>query len=124
MTALREKLAARVQPLLEPGERVEQVFLAQSGPNPNVILLTYLALFFNKYHVIAVTDRAVVVFSAGLWRQSFPKAVVTRLARNTLLGPSSGALWSRINVPGKKSTWVHRRFYRDVDAADASLRNS
>jgi hypothetical protein len=37
--ALRDKLKERVQPLLEPDEEVQQVFLAQSGPNPNLMFL-------------------------------------------------------------------------------------
>lgn len=120
MTALREKLHKRVQPFLEPGERVEQVFLAQTGPNPNLAFVTYVMLFFNKYRVVAVTDRAVVVLGAGLWRQSFPKRAVERLPRDTQLGPTSGALWSQVNLPGAKKTWVHRCFYHDVEAADAA----
>ena len=32
--ALRDKLVERVQPFLEPGEQVQAVFLAQTGPNP------------------------------------------------------------------------------------------
>ncbi len=120
MAALRAKLRERVQPFLEPGEHVEQVFLAQTGPNPNLVFLTYLVLFFSKYRVIAVTDRSVVVLGAGVWRQSFPKGVIERLPRGTGLGPTSGALWSALNLPGDKKTWVHRRFYHDVEAADAS----
>lgn len=121
MTKLRDKLRVRTEKMLEPGEQVEQVFLAQSGPDPNLVFLTYLVLFFSKFRVVAVTDRSIVVLSAGLWRQSFPKGVVERLPRSTRLGPPSGALWSRVNLPGTKKTWVHRRFYHDVEAADAAL---
>ena len=120
MAALREKLRARVQPLLDPGEQIEQVFLAQSGPNPNLVFLTYLAVFFNRYRVVAVTDRSIVVLGASLWRPASPKGIGARLPRQLQLGPMSGALWSRTNLPGDKPTWVHRRFYRDVEAADAA----
>ena len=37
--ALRDKLASRTQPFLEPGEQVTQIFAAQSGPNPWMIPL-------------------------------------------------------------------------------------
>jgi len=117
---LRQKLATRAQALLEPGERVERAFLAQAGPNPNLLLVTNIFVFFNKYKVIAVTDRAIVVFSAGMWRPSFPKKVLARLPRETRLGDPAGALWSKINLPSEtKATWVHRRFYNDVRATDA-----
>lgn len=117
--ALRDKLKERVQPLLEPDEEVQQVFLAQSGPNPNLMFLTYLIMFFSSYWVVAVTDRAVVMCKASLWFQSKPKSVAARLPRQTHIGPVEGGLWSRTNLPGGK-TWVHRRFYHDVQAADAT----
>ncbi|MHB8456987.1 MAG: hypothetical protein ACYDBS_04775, partial [Acidimicrobiales bacterium] len=98
---------------------MQQVFLAQSGPNPNLLFISYVFMLFNKYRVIAVTDRAIVVLSASISRPSFPKEVLERLPRATLLGPTSGMLWSPIGVPGQRRTWVHRRFYGDVAAADA-----
>ena len=103
--------------MLAPGERVEEVFLAQVGPNPNVVFLSYFSLFFNHYRVIAVTDRAIVVCAATFWRPTFPTAVIERLSRSTQLGPLSGTLWSQVRLPGKR-TWVHRRFHDDVLAAD------
>lgn len=118
--ALRDKLKERVQPLLEPGEQIEQVFLAQSGPNPNLTFVTYLVMFMNKYFVVAVTDRAVVLCNAGMMTPSKPKAIAERLPRQTRIGPVAGTLWSRTNLPGGK-TWVHRRFYHDVEAADSAL---
>lgn len=118
--ALRDKLKARSEKLLEPGEQVQQVFLAQSGMNPNLAFVSSLLIVLNKYWVVAVTDRGVVVLSAPRLRPSFPKSVAMRLPRQTNLGPTSGALWSVINVPGApKPVYVHRRFYKDVAAADA-----
>lgn len=115
--SLREKLRERTEPFLEPGEQVQQVFLAQSGPNPNLIFLSYLVLFFSSFYVVAVTDRAVLLLRAGAFNQAKPKSLAQRLPRRTAIGPVSGALWSRTNLPGNK-TWVHRRFYDDVRAAD------
>ena len=118
--ALRDKLKERAQPLLEPGEQVQQVFPAQSGMNPNLIFVSWLFLLFNKYYTVVATDRAVVVLSASAMRPTFPKAVVMRLPRQTSIGPTSGALWSAVNLPGMpKPVYVHRRFYKDVAAADA-----
>jgi len=102
--------------MLAPGEQVEEVFLAQLGPNPNLTFLSYFFIF-KRYRVIAVTDRAIVVCGARRWRPTIPTVVVERLARSTQLGPLSGSLWSQVSLPGKR-TWVHRRFYEDVFAAD------
>ncbi len=122
MASLREKLAERAKPYLEPGEQVQHVFLAQSGPNPNLAALSWLVYLFSKYRIVVVTDRSILVLAAkGMFRQSFPKSLIERLPRTTRLGPPSGALWSKVNLPGEKTTWIHRRFYRDVEAADGLL---
>ena len=55
--AIREKLRERVQPFLEPGEQVQAVFPAQTGPNPNFMFLTWLVIFWTKYVVVAATDK-------------------------------------------------------------------
>jgi hypothetical protein len=117
--ALREKMTQRVAQYLEPGEQVQQIFPAQSGMNPNWRFLSAWLVLFNKYWVVAATDRAVLVFAASRWRGGKPKALATRLARQTQIGPTSGALFSPIDVGGVKM-YVHRRFYKDVQAADAS----
>jgi hypothetical protein len=119
--ALRDKLHKRAEPFMEPGEQIREVFLAQSGPNPNLTFLTWLVVFFTQYRVVAVTDRAIVVLAAPRFRPSFPKSVVARLDRNIKLGPPAGGLWSPVNLPGDKPTYVHRRFYKDVEAADAAM---
>ena len=116
--ALREKLRDRVQALLEPGEQIQEVFLAQSGPNPNLVLLTYLVYFFNKYYVVAATDRSIVLMRAPMMTPAKPKAVASRLPRATKIGPVSGALWAKTALPDGP-IWVHRRFYKDVAQADA-----
>ncbi len=122
MTSLRDKLAERTRSYLEPGEEIQHVFLAQSGPNPNVAALSAFVYLFSKYRIVAVTDQEIVVLAAkGFFKQSVPGQLLERLPRQTVLGPPSGALWSRINVPGERPSWVHHRFYRDVQAADAYL---
>jgi len=84
--ALRDKLKERAQPMLEPGEEVQAIFLAQTGPNPNLLFITSLISFISKYKLVAATDRAIVVMSAGLWKRTFPKQVEQRLPRETQLG--------------------------------------
>jgi hypothetical protein len=57
--ALRE----RVQPLLAPGEQVQEVWWAQSGPNPTFILLTWLVMLSRRYWIWAATTHGVVIFN-------------------------------------------------------------
>ena len=116
--ALRDKLRERVQPFLEPGETIQTVFLAQTGPTPwlagAVGALIYV--FIAKYRVVAVTDRAVVLLKAGAFRPAKPTEVTTRLPRTTEIGPFDGKLWGKVMINGERH-WVHRRFKDDVQAA-------
>ena len=124
--ALRDKLRNRAQGYLQPGEQIQEVFLAQAGPNPNLGFITSYVVFFNRYKVVAVTNQAVLVLSAGLFSPAKPKAVEARIPRTTVLGPPEGAVWSRVNLPDAKgkTSWVHRRFYKDVTAADSEIASS
>lgn len=117
--ALRDKLTERAQPYLEPGEVVRHVFLGQTGPNPAFALITYLIMFYSKYWIVVVTDRAILVLQAGKLGSSKPKALSQRLPRSTQIGPLSG-LWSDTMAFGQKM-WIHRRYHKDVAAADAEL---
>jgi hypothetical protein len=51
------------------------------------------------------------------------KRVVVELPRSTRLGPPTGLLWHLIPVEGEKLR-VHRRFFKDVQAADAATSTS
>jgi hypothetical protein len=118
--ALRDKLRERAAPFLEPGEQVRQVFMAQSGPSPLFALVSYwIVIIAGHYAIVVVTDRAVVVLRAGKLRPSVPKAPLQRLPRSTRLGPVSG-LWGKVQLGGERY-WVHKRFHKDVEAADADL---
>lgn len=58
--ALRDKLADRAQPYLEPGEQVRHVFMGQTGPSAWFAALSYLiVLIAGKYFIFVVTDRAI-----------------------------------------------------------------
>lgn len=148
--ALRDKLADRAGPYLEPGEGIRQVFMGQTGPSPYLTLVLVLVLVFSsnvlsglglaavgigvlalvglvavvltgKAHVFAVTDRAIVVLSAPMWRPSKVTGIEARLPRSTRIGPVSG-LWGSTDALGKK-LWIHKRFHLDVLAADTELAN-
>lgn len=124
--ALQEKLRSRTAPYLEPGEEVRQVFMAESGAPPWLffgILLGLGALvvvWLMRPLIIAVTDRSVVVFRATRFRVATPKELVARLPRQTRLGPVNAKLWAKLDLAGQR-VWVHRRFFKEVQAADEPL---
>lgn len=118
--ALRDKLIARAEPYLEPGETVRHAFMGQTGPNPWLGLISYwIMLFKGKYYVFAVTDRAVLVLRASRWIPSKVKNLEARLPRTTTIGPLSG-LWGESNALGQR-VWIHKRFHKDVEAADREI---
>lgn len=118
--ALRDKLAERAQPYLEPGEQVRHVFMGQTGPSPWFAALSWwIVLISGKYFIFVVTDRAILVLLASKWVPSKPKAIEARLPRTTPLGPMKG-IWAETHALGQR-VWVNKRFHKDVEAADAEL---
>lgn len=120
MASLREKLASRAQPYLEPGEQVQHAFMAQAGPHPFMILLLYVFAFFFKYRIVVVTDRAIVVLKASLMRPSFPKELLARLPRQTQIGRKLSGIWGTGELNGEK-IYINKRFHKDAAAADAAV---
>lgn len=124
--ALQEKLRSRVAPFLEPGEEIHHVILAEAGASPWMRLGVvigfgvWVMLLLMRPLIIAVTDRSVVVLRAGRIRSATAKSVLARLPRQTRLGPAGGAMWAKVHVAGQR-LWIHRRFFKDVAAADAPL---
>ena len=121
MSSLREKLAQRAAPYLQPGEQGTQVYMAQGGPSPYWSFLTYLIYFAVKPRIVVVTNQRILVIPAGRMSPSKPTAQTAAnvLPRQTPLGPVSG-LWAATNVGGEK-LWVHKRFHKDVISADAAI---
>jgi hypothetical protein len=116
--ALRDKLADRTRPMLQPGEQIHEVMLSQTGPSPYWALLTFIIFFAVKRRIIVVTDQAIVVVKAGSWTGTSAKEVLARLPRSTRFGPLSG-LWARAELNGEKQ-WIHKRFHGDAARADAA----
>jgi hypothetical protein len=112
--ALRDKLRERIQPLLEPGEQIQHVFMAQTA-SQYTILVPIWFLIQNRYRVVAVTDRNVVVLEAARMQNSKPTGVLTRLPRNTPLGTPDG-MWHVIELGGENLR-VHKRFHKDIEEA-------
>jgi hypothetical protein len=117
--ALREKLAERAQPYLEPGEQVRHTFLAVGGPSPWLMALAGSALYliFTKPRIVVVTDRRILLLKASKMVQSKPKGVEAS-GPHVTLGPVKG-LWAPIHLGDK--LYVHKRFHKDVDAYDAAF---
>lgn len=118
--ALRDKLRDRAQPFLEPGEQIQSVVMAQTGPSPWFGALSWLiVLFGGKFYVVAITDRSIVALKAGAFTPSKPKALVNRFPRNVWVGEVSG-IWGKTQLLGE-TTYVHKRFHKDLKEADQAL---
>jgi hypothetical protein len=117
--ALRDTMRESAKPFLQPGEEVQTVFGAQTASQYVAALggvLFFLGL--NKYRIFVVTPGRILVLDAGKFSQKKAKGLVAELPRSTRLGPGSG-IWHRIPV-GSEKLRVHRRFFKDLEAADAA----
>jgi len=112
--ALRDQLRARAQPLLEPGEQIEEIFLGRT-------ILPGGGGVGAKRWVVAATDRSIVVFYAKPFSQTTPRSVALRLPRETRLGPvKSMGVFGELSVRVEGLAIVTpRRFYSDVERVDA-----
>lgn len=120
--AIRDKLAQKCQPLLPDGAQVRQVFVCQTGPNP------WIAQFFGllgsllvkvQYRVVCVTQDGIYVMRSNGKMAAKPAEVIQVLHRHTRLGPVKG-IWGQMELMGERH-WVHRRFQKEVTAADQEM---
>jgi hypothetical protein len=117
--ALRDTMRESATPFLQPGEQVQAVFGAQTASSYVAALggvLFFLGL--NRYRIFVVTPNRILVLDAGKFSTKKAKGLVAELPRSTRLGPASG-IWHRIQV-GQEKLRVHRRFFKDLEAADAA----
>lgn len=122
--ALRDKMARSATPYLHQGEPIENVIGAQTASQWVAVLGG--ALFFlglNRYRMIVVTPARILLLDTGVWGMAKARSVVAEWPRSTRLGPTSGALWHVIPV-GDGKLRVHRRFFKDIEAADAAAGRS
>jgi hypothetical protein len=118
--ALRDSMRDSAAQYLQPGEPIQAVIGAQTASQWLAALTGFLVfLSLNRYRIIAVTPARIVVLDAGKVSMKRARGVVTELPRSTRLGPGSG-LWQRIPAGGE-TLRVHRRFFKDLDAADAAF---
>ena len=117
--AVRDKLRSNAAPILQPGETVQSVFTAQTA-NPYLAILSYwIVIFKNAYRVVVVTDRRILVCRSGRLSTTPVNAVVGEFPRSTRIGPATG-VWYKCDTLGVR-LYVHKRFHKDVAAADALL---
>jgi hypothetical protein len=117
--ALRDSMSASAVQFLRPGERVQAVIGAQTASQWLAALTgVFVFLGLNRYRIIAVTTDRIVVLDTGKVSMKTARGVVTELPRSTRLGPGTG-MWHQIPV-GEETLRVHRRFFKDIETADAA----
>jgi hypothetical protein len=117
--ALRDAQLTSATPFLRPGEPLQAIFGAQTASQWLAALTgIFVFLGFNHYRIVAVTPARIVVLDAGKTSMKKARGVVMELPRSTQLGPGTG-LWHRIPA-GQETLRVHRRFYKDLNAADSA----
>jgi hypothetical protein len=115
--ALRDSMRESAAQYLQPGEPVQAVIGAQTASQFVAALAgIFVFLGLNRYRIIAVTPARIVVLDAGKVSMKKARGVVMELPRSTRLGPASG-VWHQVRA-GSETLRVHRRFFKDIEAAD------
>lgn len=118
--ALRDSMRESAAQYLRPGEPIQAVIGAQTASQWLAGLTgIFVFLNLNRYRILAVTPSRIVVLDAGKTSMKTARGVVTEVPRATRLGPGSG-VWHRAQV-GRENLRIHRRFFKDVQAADRAL---
>jgi hypothetical protein len=118
--ALRDAQLNSSAQYLHPGETAEAVFGAQTASQWLVPATGFIGfLIMNHYRIVVVTQQRILVLDAGAMGIKKARGVVTELPRSTRLGPGSG-IWHVIPANGEKLR-VHRRFFKELQAADAAI---
>src|SRR5580658_7856196 len=117
---LRDTMRASAAPYLQPAEPVQAIVGAQTASQWLAALTgVFVFLGFNRYRILAVTPTRIVVLDAGKTSMKKARGVVTELPRSTRLGPGTG-MWHQVPA-GSETLRVHRRFFKDLEAADTSV---
>ena len=118
--ALRDSMRESAAQYLRPGEPIQAVIGAQTASQWLAGLTgIFVFLGLNHYRILAVTPSRIVVLDAGKSSMKTARGVVTELPRSTRLGPGTG-VWHRVQV-GRENLRIHRRFFKDIQAADNAL---
>lgn len=118
--ALHDSMRDSAAQYLQPGEPIQAVIGAQTASQWLAGLAGVLVfLGLNRYRILAVTPTRILVLDAGKASMKTARGVVTELPRATRLGPGKG-VWHRIPA-GTETLRVHRRFFKDIETADAAM---
>jgi hypothetical protein len=113
--AIRDKMRKNATPLLQPGEKVQAVFGAQTNRH-TLALIPAIFLALNSYRVVVVTDRRILVCRSGRFSTTPVKEVLHELPRRTMIGTPDG-LWWRTESLGEP-LYIGVRFHNDIELAD------
>ena len=117
--ALRDSMRESAGQFLRPGEQLQAVIGAQTASQWLAGLTgVFVFLGLNRYRILAVTPDRILVLDAGKVSMKRARGVVMELPRSTRLGPGTG-MWHRIPA-GSETLRVHRRFFKDIEAADSA----
>jgi hypothetical protein len=117
--ALRDSMRDSAAQYLRPGEPVQVVIGAQTASQWLAALTgIFVFLGLNHYRILAVTPARIVVLDAGRVSMKEARGVVMELPRSTRLAPGAG-LWHQVPA-GNETLRVHRRFFKDIETADAA----
>lgn len=119
LVALRDSMRDSATQYLQPGEPIQAVIGAQTASQWLAGLTgVFVFLGLNRYRILAVTPARILVLDAGKTSMKKALGVVTELPRSTRLGPATG-VWHQIPA-GNETLRVHRRFFKDIETADAA----
>lgn len=117
--ALRDSMRASAAPYLRPDETVQAVFSGQTVSQWLIVLTGFiLFIVMNRYRMVVATSQRILVLDSGKWSMKKAQSVLFELPRSTKLGPASG-VWQKVEV-GDETLRVHRRFFKDIEAADST----
>lgn len=117
--ALRDSMRESAAQYVQPNEPIQAVIGAQTASQWLAGLTgIFVFLGLNRYRILAVTPSRILVLDAGKTSMKKARGVVVELPRSTRLGPATG-MWHRIPA-GSETLRVHRRFFKDVETADAA----
>ena len=117
--ALRDSMRESAAQYVQPGEPIQAVIGAQTASQWLAALTgIFVFLGLNRYRILAVTPTRILVLDAGKTSLKKARGVVVELPRSTRLGPATG-MWHRIPA-GSETLRVHRRFFKDIEAADTA----
>ena len=117
--AIRDKIRKNAASVLQPDESIQAVFCAQTVSAYFALISYWIILFSNAYRVVVVTDRRILVCRSGRLVQTQVKGVEREFPRDTRIGEPDGLWWPCTTLGNK--LYIHRRFHKDVRAADAAL---